>query len=262
MLAVSLAIGAPSVLAQPAAAPTLPLRLGADRALVESGLARSLQQSFGADTGIAVKLVSGPALAVLEAVKEGEVDAALTNAPDAEAGLETQGLVYDRRAIAAGEFIVVGPVPRGRGKPPPPGRNGVDALAHIQDLASTAAADGLLFLSAGDGSGTHVVEQALWRAAHIDPAAPWYTTADPKAGFAAQVRARAAYAVVERAAWAAQGGSPLAIVVEGDPMLAEAVHAMRSFRASHPAGKIFVAWIAGGRGRAIVTAHRGYRAPA
>ena len=260
MLAVSLAIGAPSILAQPAAAPTLPLRLGADRALVESGLARSLQQSFGADTGIAVKLVSGPALAVLEAVKEGEVDAALTNAPDAESGLETQGLVHDRRAIAAGEFVVVGPVPRGRGKPPPPGRSGVDALAHIQELA--AAADGLLFLSAGDGSGTHVVEQALWRAARIDPAAPWYATADPKAGFAAQVRGRAAYAVVERAAWAAQGGSPLAIVVEGDPMLAEAVHAMRSFRASHPAGKIFVAWIAGGRGRAIVAAHRGYRAPA
>ena len=59
----------------------------------------------------------------------------------------------------------------------------------------------------------------------------------------------------------AQGGAPLAIVVEGDPMLAESVHAMRSFRATHPAGKIFVAWIAGGRGRAIVAAQRGYRAP-
>ena len=140
------------------------------------------------------------------------------------------------------------------------GKSGVDALAHIQELAASGA-EGVLFLSAGDGSGTHIVEQALWRAAHIDPAAPWYAAADPKAGFAAQVRARAAYAVVERGAWAAQGGAPLAVVVEGDPMLAEAVHAMRSFRASHPAGKIFVAWIAGGRGRAIVAAHRGYRAP-
>jgi tungstate transport system substrate-binding protein len=261
LLAASLAMAAaPSILAQVDSGRPVPLRLGADRALIESGLARSLQYAFGADTGIAVKLVSGPALAVLEAVKEGEIDAALTNAPDAEASLDKQGLVHDRRAIAAGEFVIVGPAPRRRGKAPPAGRSGVDALAHIQELAS-AAAEGLIFLSAGDGSGTHLVEQELWRAAHIDPAAPWYATADPKAGFAAQVRARGAYAVVERGAWMAQGGAPLAIVVEGDPMLAESVHAMRSFRATHPAGKIFVAWIAGGRGRAIVAAQRGYRAP-
>jgi len=30
---------------------------------------------------------------------------------------------------------------------------------------------------------------------------------------------------------------------------------MRSFRVSHPAGKIFLGWIAGGRGRAAVAAH-------
>ena len=30
---------------------------------------------------------------------------------------------------------------------------------------------------------------------------------------------------------------------------------MRSFRVSHPAGKIFLAWIAGGRGRAVVAPH-------
>ena len=76
-----------------------PLRLGADRALVESGLARSLQHAFGADTGIAVLLVPGPALAVLDAVRDGEVDAALLNVPDAEQALDSQGLVHDRRLI-------------------------------------------------------------------------------------------------------------------------------------------------------------------
>jgi len=261
LLAASLAlVAAPSIRAQVASGPLGPLRLGADRALVESGLARSLLHAFGADTGIAVKLVAGPALTVLDAVKDGEVDAALTNAPDAEAGLDKQGLVHDRRAIAAGEFIVVGPAPPGRGKLPPPGKSGVDALAHIQERALAEPAS-LVFLSAGDGSGTHVAEQALWRTAHIDPAAPWYSTANPRDGFVAQVRARNAYAVVERGAWAAQGGAPLAVVAESDPMLVESVHVMRSFRITHPAGKIFVAWIAGGRGRALVARHRGYRVP-
>ena len=251
---------APSAFAQVASGPAAPLRLGADRALVESGLARHLQQAFGADTGIAVKVVSGPALAVLDAVRDGEVDAALTNAPEAEAALDQQGLVHDRRAIAAGEFVVVGPVPRVRGKLPPPGNSGVDVLARVQELAA-AAAEPVVFLSAGDGSGTHVVEQALWRAAHIDPAAPWYASADTKSPFAAQVRSRGAYAVVERGAWLAQGGAAQAILVEADPMLAESVHAMRAFRVTHPAGKIFIAWIAGGRGRAVVAAHHGYRPP-
>jgi tungstate transport system substrate-binding protein len=237
-----------------------PLRLGVDRSLVESGMARSLQQAFGADTGIAVLLVPGPALAVLDALREGEVDAALLNVPDAEQALATQGLVHDRRAISQGEFILVGPAPPkpARGRPLPPGKSGVDALDKIR-VQANADPTSLVFLTAGDGSGAHVAEQALWRAAKIAPAAPWYVAADPKQPFLAQVRAKGAYALVDRGAWAALGGAPLAVVVEGDPQLVEYVHAMRSFRVSHPAGKIFLAWIAGGRGRAAVTAHGGAR---
>ena len=106
----------------------------------------------------------------------------------------------------------------------------------------------------------HVAEQALWRAARIEPVAPWYVAAEPGRSFSAQVRARAAFALVERGAWAVAGGAPLAVVVEGDPSLVEPVHAMRLFRVSHPAAKIFIAWIAGGRGRAVVARHAGYRA--
>ena len=236
-----------------------PLRVGVDRELAESGLAASLTRAFGGDTGIAVKLVSAPALSVLEAVQNGEVDAALSNAPDAEAELDRQGLVHDRRAIAAGEFILVGPVARVRGKPPAAGRSGVALLTALRDRAQVGATD-FAFLSAADGSGGHVVEQALWRAARIAPVAPWYAAAAAGRSFIGQVRARSAYALVERGAWAALGGDPLSVVVEGDPALAETVHAMRSFRVSHPAGKIFIAWIAGGRGRAVAASHRGYRA--
>jgi tungstate transport system substrate-binding protein len=252
--------GSPAVRAQRSPGATPPLRLGADYALVESGLAASLQRAFGADTGIAVRLVAGPALAVLEALKEGELDAALTNAPRAEAALDDQGLAHDRRAIAASEFVLVGPAARVRGKPPVTGRNGVEALIRVRELAS-AVPDSAVFLSAGDGSGTHVAEQALWRAAGIEPQGPWYVSAPALVGFVARVRARGAYALVERGAWATAGGAPLAVLVEGDPQLAESVHAMRGFRSAHPAGKIFVGWIAGGRGHAVVAVHRGYRLP-
>ena len=235
-----------------------PLRLGVDRALEESGLARRLQRAFGFDTGIPVLLVPGPALAVLDAARDGEVDAALVNAPGAEEELEKQGLIHDRHAIATGEFILVGPPPPGPArKRPPPGHNAVELLERIQ--AQAASDPTVVFLSAGDGSGVHVAEQALWRVARIAPAAPWYVSAERSPDFSAQVRERGAYALVERAAWSVHGGAPAAILVEGDPLLVESVHAMRAFRVQHPAGKIFVSWIAGGHGRAVVARHGGYR---
>lgn len=252
--------GSPGVRAQHSIGATPPLRLGVDYALVESGLGASLQHAFSADTGIAVKLVAGPALAVLEALKEGELDAALTNAPRAEAALGDQGLVHDRRAIATSEFVLVGPVTRVRGKPPAAGRSAVEAILRIRELAA-AAPESVVFLSPGDGSGTHIAEQALWRAAGVEPLAPWYASTNATTGFVARVRARGAYALVERGAWTVAGGAPLAVLVEGDPLLAESVHAMRAFRANHAAGKIFVGWIAGGRGHAVVASHHGYQAP-
>jgi tungstate transport system substrate-binding protein len=235
-----------------------PLRLGVDRALEESGLAKRLQRAFGFDTGIPVLLVPGPALAVLDAIRDGEIDAALVNAPGAEEEIDKQGLVHDRRVIATSEFVVVGPPPRGPArKRPPPGHSAIELLERIQ--AQAAGDANVVFLSAGDGSGVHVAEQALWRVARIAPGAPWYVSAERGPGFTAQVRARGAYALVERGAWSMHGGAPSAILVEGDPLLVESVHAMRAFRVQHPAGRIFVSWIAGGRGRAVVARHGGYR---
>src|SRR5688572_24043828 len=86
-----------------------PLRLAVDDALADSGLASALQRAFAGDTGVAVQLLRGPASRVLEALEQGEHDAALTNAPGVEVPLEKQGLVHDRHVVARGEFVIVGP---------------------------------------------------------------------------------------------------------------------------------------------------------
>jgi len=237
-----------------------PLRVGVDQALLESGLARALQRGFGVDTGIAVKLVPGVALPLLDALERGELDATLTNASEAEAKLDKQGLAHDRQLIAGGEFVIVGPLVRGKAEDALGGALSRDAAAALKRLKE-AAPDSFSFLTAADGSGAHVAEQALWRAAGIAPVAPWYVALKPGDDLIAQARSRGAFALVERGAWLAQGGAPLAVRVEGDARLAEEVHAMRSFRVNHPAGKIFVAWIAGPKGRRVVAAQRGYRTP-
>ena len=260
----SLAAPLPSAWAQQRRSLSDPLTLGADNALVDSGLAQALQKGFARDTGVAVQLVRSPALTLLGAVERGEVDAALCNAPDAEAKLEKQTLIHDRRLVARGEYVIVGPAVKGKVRDPAGiagGKDVAQALAQIREMAGSTP--GLLsFLSASDGSGTHLAEQALWRSAKATPAAPWYTKAETAIGLAAQARALNAYALVERGVWAAYGGAPLAVLVDADPLLVEQVHVMRPFRANHPAGKLFVDWVGGPKGRRVAAGHRGYKAAA
>ena len=239
-----------------------PMRLGVDSSLVESGLGRALEVGFARDTGIALQLIATPALPLLEALKNGELDVGLTNTPDAELRLDREGLVHDHQPIAAGEFLIVGPAPARKSPDPLAGLPPHDAVAVVRklaDLGATGAEPKVVVLTAGDGSGAHVAEQALWRDARIAPAGAWYVAAPPGLSLIAQARALGAYALVERGAWLAAGGPPLAVRLDGDARLVEQVHVMRSFRTTHPAGKLFVKWIAGGLGRRVVAAQRGYR---
>ena len=264
LVAAAAALAAPVPLrAQQRASLADPLRLGADQALVDSGLAAALQKAFGRDTGVAVKLQAGLSLPLLDALERGELDAALTNAPEAETRLESQGLVHDRRRVADAALVLVGPAPKKKAPDPAGIAKMGDAAAALAQLRNAALANpgSIAFLSSGDGSGAHLAEQALWRAAKVAPAAPWYVKAETGSSLIAQARRQGAYALVERGVWADHGGAPLAVLVEGDARMAVPVHVMRSFRVNHPAGKLFTQWITGPKGRAVVAAQRGYRAP-
>jgi len=231
-----------------------PIRLAADDALVDSGLAGQLQRAFGRDTGVAVKLLRGPASGVLQALELGEHDAALCNAPEAEIRLDKQGLIHDRRPVASTDFMLIGPhsLAKALGA-------GADVVLALTRLAQAQAP----FLSRQDGSGTHLAELALWRAAKLATAPAWYLTARADGPLLAQAKERNACTLIERGVWLAQGGmAGYADLAPGDPRLAVDVHVMRSFRVNHPGAKLFVKWVAGGMGHRVAAGVRGYRAPA
>jgi len=235
-----------------------PLLMGVEQSLLESGLGQAFQKGFGRDTGVAVQVSGGQSAGLIQALERGEIDMAMTNAPELEAQLEKQGLAHDRHRIALGDFVLVGPV-EGKGKKAkdPAGVLGTkDIAAALMAIANAQAR----FLTSGNGSGATLAELPLWRAAKIAPAAPWYATADAKSPIVAQAAAQNAYALVERGAWLAHPAKPLAIVVEGDPLLATEVHVMRSFRVNHPAAKLFTQWVSGPQGRRVAGSVRGWRA--
>jgi len=229
-----------------------PLRFAADDALVDSGLALALQREFGRDTGVAIQLRRGPATALLEALSRGEQDVALTNAPQVEAGFARQGLIHDIRTLASTDFVLAGPTALLKAL-----AAGADSSLALARLAQAQAP----FITLADGSGTHLAEQALWRAAKTAPAAPWYTTAAAGSPLLAQARAARACTLVERGVWSAAGaGKGYGVLVAGDPRMAVDVRVMRSFYAKHPASKLFADWITGPHGRQVLAALRAYRA--
>ena len=234
---------------------TDPMRLGVEHALVDSGLASRFQKGFGRDTGVAVQLVPGLSASLLDTLERGEIDAAMTNAPELELKLEKQGLAHDRRKVAVGDFVLVGPLegvgkkakdPVGVAKEP----DIAFALARIADAKAR-------FVGAPVGSGAHLGSLALWRAAKVSPVAPWFV--ESKADPLQQAIAESAYALVERGVWVARGRKPLAILVEGDARMANEVHVMRSFRVNHPAAKLFGHWVGGPQGRRVAASLRGWR---
>jgi tungstate transport system substrate-binding protein len=234
-----------------------PMRLGVEQALLDSGLAIQFQKAFGRDTGVAVQLVPGRSADLIATLERGEIDAAMTNAPEMEAALEKQGLAHDRHLIALGDFVLVGAlVGSGKKAVDAAGIKGEkDIAAALAQLAEAKAR----FIGPANGSGAHLASQALWRTAKVAPAAPWYLeTKDPK-GALAQAAAEGAYTLVERGVWLSHGTKALSVLVEGDPRMANEVHVMRSFRVNHPAAKLFGQWVSGGQGRRVAASVRGWR---
>lgn len=235
-----------------------PFRLAVDQALAESGLAGRLQRGFGRDTGVAISVWPGPARELLAALERGEHDGALLNTPRAEEELDRLGLLRDRRQIATADFLIVGPTLL---------RAGIDAM-HARALAAQAlsglAQAGAPFVGATEGSGTRELEALLWRTAQVAPQAPWYRPSSPGQGALAAARANRACTLVERGVWAAAAGTmrpgkDFGVLVEGDPLLRVPVHAMRSFRADHPAGRLFMKWLSSRTGRQAIAALPAYR---
>lgn len=234
-----------------------PLLMGVEQSLLDSGLGTAFQKGFGRDTGVAVKLVGGQSAALIQTLERGEIDMAMTNAPELEAQLEKQGLGHDRHRVALGDFVLVGPV-EGKGKKardPAGVLGGKDIAAALMGIANAQAR----FLTPANGNGATLAELPLWRAAKIAPAAPWYVTADPKTSIVDQAAAQNAYVLVERGLWMSRPVKPLAIVVDSDPLLVTEVHVMRSFRVNHPAAKLFTTWVSGPQGRRVAAGVRGWR---
>ena len=210
-----LALAAVLVLAPPASAqaPSTTVILATTTSTQDSGLLDVLVPTFERKSGYTVKTISVGTGQALALAARGEADVTLAHAPALEKRYVADGKLSNRRLVMYNDFVIVG---------------GDDDPAKIkgEKSALTAfkkiAAAGARFVSRGDKSGTHVLEQALWKQAGVTPAAPWYIESGQGMGATLGIADdRKAYTLTDRATLLAFSKRVrLPIMVEGDrPLL-------------------------------------------
>ncbi len=134
------------------------LTLATTTSTENSGLLAYLHPDFEKKTGIFVKVVAKGTGASLQLARDGNADAILVHAREHEERFVAERYGVMRRDVMYNDFVLIGPPgdPAGiRGLEDP-----ADALGRIARARAT-------FISRGDGSGTHVREQQLWRRAAV-----------------------------------------------------------------------------------------------
>ena len=182
----------------------------------DSGLLDEIVPRFEARTGITVKVIAVGTGAALRMASEGNADAVLVHAPEAEAPYVASGDLVSSRLVMTNDFVIVGP-------PDDPASSA--SAPDLPAALAAIAADGR-FVSRGDDSGTHMRELALWAGAGIDPAAlPREETGQGMGATLAIASERRAYTLTDRATYLAlREALDLAVLVEGDAGLLNVYH--------------------------------------
>ncbi|HEX7217075.1 MAG TPA: substrate-binding domain-containing protein [Methylomirabilota bacterium] len=193
----------------------------------DSGLLDVLVPMFEKKSGLTVKTISVGTGQALALAARGEADVTLAHAPSVEKKYVEEGKMSNRRLVMYNDFVIIGPADdpaKIRGLP-----KAVDALERIAESRSR-------FVSRGDKSGTHVLEQGLWKQAGIEPKGAWYIESGQGMGQTLGIaNDRRAYTLTDRGTYLAfQRRVDLPILVEKDRPLLNVYSVMEVNPASGP----------------------------
>jgi tungstate transport system substrate-binding protein len=216
----------------------------------DSGLLDVLVPLFEKQTGYTVKTISVGTGQALALAARGEADVTLCHAPVLEKKYVAEGKMLDRRLVMYNDFLVVGP-----DADPAKIRGEASVVTAMRKIAAAAAR----FVSRGDKSGTHILEQTLWKAAGVTPAAPWYIESGQGMGATVGIaNDRQAYTLTDRATLLAFGKRvDLRPMVERDRLLLNVYSVMEVNPASGPrvnaaGGKAFAAFVLAPETQAVI----------
>jgi tungstate transport system substrate-binding protein len=204
----------------------------------DSGLLDVLVPQFEKESGYQIKVIAVGSGQAMKMGEKGEADVLLVHSPDAEKKFMADGFGATRRLVMHNDFIIVGPAAD-------PAK--IKGAATAAEALKRIAANGALFASRGDNSGTHAKEKGLWKAAGVNPdGQKWYQQTGLGMGQTLNVAAeKKGYTLTDRATYLALKKSlGLVILAEGDHKLLNVYHVVEINPAKQPgvhaaAGKAF-----------------------
>jgi tungstate transport system substrate-binding protein len=216
----------------------------------DSGLLDVLVPLFEKSSGYSVKTISVGTGQALALAARGEADVTLCHAPSLERKYVAEGKMQDRRLVMYNDFLVVGPE-----ADPAKIKGDKSVVAALKKIAGAGAR----FVSRGDKSGTHILEQNLWKEAGLTPATPWYIESGQGMGATLGIaNDRQAYTLTDRATLLAFSKRvDLKPMVEHDRLLLNIYSVMEVNPANGPrvnaaGGKAFAAFILAPETQAVI----------
>ncbi len=221
----------------------------------DTGLLDYLAPHFKKATGYELRWTATGTGKALELGKNCDVDVLLVHAPKAEIKYVEEGFGINRTLVMYNDFVITGPASDPAGIK---GRTVAEALAAI--VAKKA-----VFVSRGDNSGTHKMEQELWKASNL--AQPekesWYISTGQ--GMLATINVAAeknGYTLTDRGTYIKYesdkaGKAPQVILVEGDAPLRNQysvieVNPKRCEKVNNALAHQFAVWITGPQAQKLI----------
>ncbi|MEW6267325.1 MAG: substrate-binding domain-containing protein [Thermodesulfobacteriota bacterium] len=245
----------------------------------DSGLLDVLLPELKKDTGIEVKVVAKGTGASIKDGMDGNVDVIFVHAKQREDAFVAEGYGTKRYAVMHNDFVLVGSA-----KDPAKIKGLKSATEALKKIAQAKA----VFVSRGDDSGTHTMEQALWAKTGLPleekttkfvekgkereikfkhPAGDWYKSigqgmgktlifADEKLGYTLTDRA-----TFYQMKFGKDKPVELVIVVEGDPLLFNPYGVIPVNPKKHPHAKYdlaekFSQWLVSARGQSLIARYK------
>lgn len=143
------------------------LRLATTTSTADSGLLDAILPDFEQRYNAEVQVVAVGTGQALKLGEQGDADVLLVHARAREDEFLAKGFGVDRRDVMYNDFVIVGP-------PNDPAQ--IRRAARASDAFKQIAAQGAVFASRGDDSGTFTKEQAIWASTGMTPTADlgWY----------------------------------------------------------------------------------------
>jgi len=242
------------------------LTLATTTSTENSGLLAHIHGDFEKKHGVRVKVIAKGTGAALQLARDGNADVVLVHAREHEDQFVAQGYGVMRRDVMYNDFVIIGP------QADPAGIKGAKSAAGaLKRIAET----GREFLSRGDGSGTHIREQQLWRQTRLPlesksttlfaqgkkrvvrsvrPSGAWYRSIGQGMGKTIMMATeKQAYTLADRGTYyafalARPAKTDLRVLCEGDeglfnPYGVIAVNPDKHSHVNYPAAKKYIQWI-------------------